>query len=177
MSIEKEKTVWTQLSIVGFLELAAFAAIAVWITLDQSNGADMSGQLITMYLFGGVTLVPSAISFIRGPKKQNRKAIRSALTMQRVLFIFVCLAALPAMIFASWHPQYFLACLIGFVFFLVASSMVNYLDPKAKGVPVSAVSDNVPVSEAPASSSNLAGQFCSKCGSLMDSTGKCSECA
>lgn len=178
MSNTEKEQQYLQLSILGYIELATFVAIAFWLATDNNNaGIALGSQLIVMYLAGGITLIPSALAFILGPKKQDAKSIRKAVDTQKVLFITVCIAILPSFGMATWHPQFLLACGAGLFFYPIASGLVNSITRDSNPEP-SRVAVSSPVNhEVSSSPAPMAGQFCAKCGSAFNDAGKCPSCA
>lgn len=168
-----------QLASLGAVELATFLAIGAWIYFDSTGGwgevvpMAIPVEMVVAYFMGALTLVPSTVMFIQAAKGTTVRKLRVARGLQLALFICVCIAVLPSMFFASWHPQFLIACLVGFVFYLIATSTVKSLTPGYQ--PKSFAT--APTDQVEPAKTSPAGQFCAKCGSLLDSTGKCSECA
>ena len=167
-----------QLAALGAVELATFLAIGAWIYFDVSGGwgepvsMSIPDIMVGAYFLGALTLVPSAIMFMMAAKGTTASKLRVARGLQFALFICVCIAVLPSMFFASWHAQFLIACLVGFVFYLLATSTVKSLMPGYQ--PKSFAT--APTDQVETAKTSTVGQFCAKCGSLLDSTGKCPTC-
>ena len=168
------------IQILGIVELVTFvgftAALASSTSGDYLDGVPMVSNVsgfLNAYLAGGLTLVPSAVIFIISPFQRKASQLKLARGMQLTLFVCVCIATLPAMLFARWEPLLFGACLAGILFFLIMSSLVKPLltDDRPKAA-VDATKSEKPTL-------NLVDlKFCPTCGSALTSTdGKCPNCA
>lgn len=168
----------TTLAVLGAIELVTFLAIAAWMYLDNEGGwgqdiiMSIPTGMLVAYLAGGITLVPSSVMFMLAVNRVDPERILLAKKMQFVLFIAICVAVLPALLFAEWHSQFFVACLAGFLFYPIAALLVKGLRIAAGPTP----SSSGQASELDPATSSLAGQYCAKCGSIKYSTGECPKC-
>jgi hypothetical protein len=132
------------LTILGWVQLGAYLLVlysvmaslgigtGVFLPTDQagwSKVGDFGGILFQTYLAGGLTLVPSAIIFIRSGKNLKASTIGTAKTLQTILFAACCCAFLPLMFVQQTHiPVYgalLIATFLGIGFFPVQLALTK----------------------------------------------------
>jgi hypothetical protein len=163
-----------QLRVLGIIELSAYVVLLAGLLLMPGTIGDIG---IVMYALGGLTLVPSALTFVNAPTKRSIEDVVKARNLQKPLFVSVCIAILPSLMgFALGAPAYFVACFAGLFFYITGTSIVNNLvrgeapliQPQPQSQP-----ETVSAPAQPAAT----GKFCDKCGSKLDDSGKCPSCA
>lgn len=173
-----EKSAWNRLRVLGIVQLVAFVSIAAGLYYQPSLGdvgylGSFGGEpLLQTYLYGGLTLIPSAVIFILAPNQKKLDQLKIARILQLILFVAVCAAFLPSAIIAQSEPLLLIACLVGIAFFPFMTSFVSALVPRA----VVAVAQPV-VATQTQNAAPAAGKFCDKCGSVLGAEGKCPKCA
>ena len=133
----QEKDSWNKLSLLGIVQLVAFAVIAVSLFYQPSLGSvgylgSMDEYFMQPYLYAGLLLMPSAVIFTLAPRQTNVSLIRVARIIQQILFVVVCLASVPSAFLAQSRPQLLIACILGMAFFPFMMILVR----KALGVTV-----------------------------------------
>ena len=180
MTKEQDKR-WVNLRILGAVELGLYLALAAGLALPQQDEMFIANQLVQMYFFAAITLVPSSIIFISSPKHQRVDLIRIARRLQKSLFIAVCFAFLPSIFLAQYQPALLTATFLGLIAFPVMSSLVKAVLPETPASPAPAgeapvTKEQLPVAEK-VQSVSTATKFCPKCGSQIGADGKCPSCA
>jgi hypothetical protein len=180
MTKEQDKR-WVNLRILGAVELGLYIALAAALALPQQDEIFISSQLVQMYFWAALTLVPSTIIFISSPKHQKVELILTARRLQKALFIAVCLAFLPSIFLAQYQPALLTATFLGLIAFPVMSSFVKAVLPESPESPAPAgeapvTKEQLPVAEK-VQSVTTATKFCPKCGSQIGTDGKCPSCA
>ena len=180
MTKEQDKR-WVNLRILGAVELGLYLALAAGLALPQQDEMFIANQLVQMYFFAAITLVPSSIIFISSPKHQRVDLIRIARRLQKSLFIAVCLAFLPSIFLAQYQPALLTATFLGLIAFPVMSSLVKAVLPETPGLPTSTAgaptsADQTRTAEK-VQAVTATSKFCPKCGSQISTDGKCTACA
>ena len=172
MESENQEALFAKLRVLGIVELSTYVLILLSLIF---GGREIDGVIVA-YLFGAFTLVPSAISFVAAPKRQSIEEVVKARNLQTALFVAVCIAVLPSMVMLFWGaPGVFFASVAGIFFYIIGNAIVKSLT----GVTAPAVqpsSAQPGAVESPLASA-ATGKFCDKCGSKLDSNGKCPSCA
>lgn len=173
--IETKTDPYVALRYLGISEIAAYLGLFVWLCFSMGGFelVGMFGQFFVLtYLAGLATLVPSVIAFLKAPTARNPLKIQTAKTLQRTLFIQVCVALVPSMALLGSMPSLAIACFLGIIFFGVMLSITK---------PILASNEVVPVATYPQAKAEVAeevhqGLYCAKCGAPLGAQGFCAKC-
>jgi hypothetical protein len=180
MTKEQDKR-WINLRILGVVELGLYIAQAAAMAITQSGEMFITNQIVQIYFWAALTLVPSAIIFITSPKHRKVDLIQTARRLQKALFVAVCFAFLPSIFLAQYQPALLTATFLGLIAFPLMSSLVKAVLPETPESPTSAADVPVTKVQLPAAekvqSVTTATKFCPKCGSQVGADGKCPSCA
>ena len=173
--IENKTDPYLALRYLGFAEIVAYLGLFVWLCLSMGNSDvfSMFGQFfVFFYLAGLATLVPSVLAFLKAPSARDPQKIQTAKTLQKTLFIQVCVALVPSMALLGSMPSLAIACFAGFIFFGVMLSITKPILASIQSVPVPTGSE-VYVDSAQEVHQGL---YCAKCGSPLGTQGICPKC-
>jgi hypothetical protein len=180
MTKEQDKR-WVNLRILGAVELGLYIALASALALTQQDEMFITNQLVQMYFWAALTLVPSTIIFISSPRHQKVDLVLIARRLQKALFIAVCFAFLPSIFLAQYQPALLTSTFLGLIAFPVMSSLVKAVLPETPESPAPAGEASVTTVQQPAAEKvqpvTTATKFCPKCGSQIGADGKCPSCA
>ena len=173
--IEKKTDPYVALRYLGVAEIVAYVGLFVWLctfmgTFDWFS--TFAQFFVLTYLAALATLLPSVFAFIYAPTARNPEKIKTAKTLQKTLFIQVCVALVPSMALASSVPVLLIACFLGFIFFGV---MLTFTKPILASIQTLPAPTYTPVNlESPQSLHQ--GLYCATCGSPLGAQGLCPKC-
>lgn len=124
--MQRRRASLDELSFLGLFELLGYLGIAWWILSDRdSSGLLPLDEVLRLYFLVGLILIPSATIFLIPPKSRSKTLVKLAKKLQISIFVFVCIACIPAILYAQWHTQALVACLVGIVSFPVMLFMTG----------------------------------------------------
>ena len=112
------------LRVLGIIQLITYIAVLAW---PFSTSVPLAEWAHTALRFGSITLIPSVWIFIASPKVRSAESLRTAKTMQFLLFIACCVAVIPSIEIAA-YPEgsiILIATMIGILFFPITKGLVD----------------------------------------------------